>query len=362
MIHQYITRSLARKNRGVYFKKGKWILHLASVILIWLSGTVRLNGDQVTSAARSPEILLAGLLIMLPFLTFFYFYCLYLIPYCFKQNRYRKFWTIMVALLATLPLADLALQHVFARYYPLLAAKLAKGSPGSHILEAYWDFIRDFVGYTSILYLMELMEGIRTYREISQNSTELALTERNLIRTRMDPVFLLQSLEGIIQLSEKTATAAPDAVIGFSDILRYRLYRSQDKQVSLHEELYHLEKLFQFSNTLSGQGACTLEVDGPTGTQSLPPLAVVNIAEALINTRSGADKDWSLLLYLLAEDNELQIAAELQTGQDRYTDTIDHIRKNLELVFGRAIIFASERNENTYSIRICLPLYSNASS
>jgi LytS/YehU family sensor histidine kinase len=208
---------------------------------------------------------------------------------------------------------------------------------------------------------MELMEGIRTSKEIYTNSNELALAERSLIRTRMDPVFMMHSLDGIIRLSEQKSALAPGSVVGFSDILRYRLYRSQEPLVPLPEELDYLEKLFLFTNTLNNDSRCSLEVQGQTGPQQwLPPLSVINIAETLINTRKAEDETWSLLLYLLAEEKELQIAAELQTGLE-LVESMEDVRKNLELVFGVAVIFAVEKNDNTYSLRICLPLRSNAS-
>ncbi len=170
------------------------------------------------------------------------------------------------------------------------------------IFETYRNFLSNFTGITSMLYIMELMEEIRTSKEITQNRSQLATTELNLLKTHMSPDFMIRSLDGIIHLSEDKSTVAPEAVIHFSDVLRYRLYRSLNKLVPLSEELQQLGNLFRFQNAVPGQEqTCTLETEGDTATKYIVPLVLINIAEPLLEAFSR-QPGWSLLFYLLAEE------------------------------------------------------------
>lgn len=367
MINKYIDDTLDRKNRGVYFKKGKWLLHLSTVLVLWAASYGKLEvsfKDTMTTTTTvdvNKETIVLAILMSLPFLAFFYFYCLYLIPRCFKKNNYRKFWTWLILLLLIIPLLDYGIEKCMA----LRFADLAKAHEGKSHLKLLWksyvSFIGNFVGFTSMLYLMELMEGIRTTKEIDQVSSMLLLTERNRVKTRMDPDFMMRSLDGIIQLAAEKNEDAPDSVIRFSDVLRYRLYRSAEKLVLVQEELQHLETLLEFQNTLFGHSnSCTLEVQGSYDAKRIQPLSLVNIAEALLNTYDN--EHWSLLLYLLFEEQELQMAVELVTGGYEASAIIRGIEENLRLVFGDKLIFATEKENDTFSIRICLPLHNNSNA
>lgn len=354
MINNYIERQIRRKNRGVYFKKGKWVFHVLFLILIAAVTVVKPYAQNIRAFNFGKS--LATLCTLLPFVVFFYFYCLYLIPVCFKGNQRKKFWLLLIVCLAVFPLIDLAIEVCFKDYLPGLAAQKAK--PFSRLIfETYKNFLSNFTGFTSMLYIMELMEEIRTSKEINQNENQLAVTELNLLKTHMSPDFMIRSLDGIIHLSEDKSRATPEAVIHFSDVLRYRLYRSANKLVPLYEELQQLGNLFRFQNAVPGQEqACSLETEGQPEDKFMIPLALINIAEPLLATFSR-EAGWSLLCYVLIEAEELQVAIEMtfEEGPDA-APVLETIHHDLKRLLATDVIFTAEKAQNAYSIRTCIPL------
>jgi len=351
MLEKYIDRKLARKNMGVYFKKGKWVLHVFFLVLMLALNAKKLQPEEVD---LSEHELLLSLVLLVPFVVFFYIYCLYLIPVFFKRNRQKRFWAILLIMMAVFPALEALLSIFLSRYNETLREAVSSGK-WLFLLRSYRDFWFNFIGFTSLLYFMELLEGIRTLKEISLNRSQLAFTELHMIKTKMNPEFMIRSLDGIIDLANKEEDTTPDAVIRFSDVLRYRLYRSKAGLVPLSEELQQLDSLLRFQNEISRSPGCTLEIEGDAGDRSIPPLALVNIAEPLINTWADAS-DPNLLMYLLIEETELQIAVEFSTTAAGIDTVIGNIRNNLNLIFGRDVIFAMEKEHNNYSISICLPL------
>lgn len=352
MLQDYINRRLLAKNRSIYFKRGKWVFHALCVIVFWFVTYQRLE-----RAGQHPQGIKAAIGLLLntiPFFSFFYFYCLYLIPVCFKQRRYRQFWIILTALLLLLPWLEEGLQALL-KPYGLSVTEPSKHSGWAYVIYLYREFIAAFLGFTTILFLMELVEGIRTQQETGVNEAELLRTEVQLLKTRMNPEFINRSLDDIIALSAAGSAAAPDAVVQFSDVLRYRLYRSSRGLVRLDEELQQLENLFRLQHTMPA-GTASLEVEGTNDRALLTPMLLLNIAEHLLTTYSRND-DWSLVFYVLVEEAALQIAIELESSRHQLIDgTLRTIQEETERICSAKLNFETDRTDNNYSIRIWLPI------
>jgi two-component system LytT family sensor kinase len=356
MLQDYIDRRLLAKNRSVYFKKGKWVFHVICFLAFWTSTYLRMAPESGSKgrplwADFNP---LSALPAILPFFLFFYFYCLYLIPVCFKRRRYRRFWIILALLLVIVPWLDEGCQLFLKHRYPGLIAG-SKGAGWSYLFNVYSEFITAFLGFTTALFFMELLEGVRTAKETRINTEELSRTELQLLKTRMNPEFINRSLDDIVALSGAGNAAAPDAVVQFSDVLRYRLYRSSQRFVKLEEELQQLTNLFLLQHTLP-PGVVSLEIEGKNENALLTPMLLLNIAEALLTSYRG-DDEWSLLLYVLAEEAELQIAIELNsTDHALIREKLKIIQDETERICGTKLNFDIGQTETNYSIRLCLPI------
>jgi len=358
MLQDYIDRRLLAKNRSVYFKKGKWVFHVICFLAYWVSTYLRMAPEFGYKAKPLPGPAgfnpLAVLPAILPFFLFFYFYCLYLIPVCFKRRLYRRFWIMLGALLVLVPWLDEGVQLLLKHLYPGLIAG-SKGAGWAYLFSVYTEFITAFLGFTTALFFMELLEGVRTAKETRMNTEELSRTELQLLKTRMNPEFINRSLDDIVILSGSGNAAAPDAVVQFSDVLRYRLYRSNQRLVKLGEELQQLNNLFRLQHTLPA-GVVSLEIEGANDRAMLTPMLLLNIAEALLTSYRDGD-EWSLLLYILVEESELQLAIELNSrDHGLIREKLRSVHEETERICGTKLNFEIGQTENNYSIRLCLPI------
>ncbi len=356
-INSYIERQLIRKSLGTYFGRGKWVFHVLFLLLFWFVYSFKRAG---MSKGLDFEKIAVSTTLTLPFLIFFYTYCLYLVPYCFKQNRYLRFWVLLILMLLVFPLMDCGLLLWAQQCLSDLDLKIDRQHLLPSIAKVYFSFISSFVGFSALLYFMELLEEVQTHKETYQNQHQLAATELHLIKTQMNPDFMIRSLDGITHLSEQQNEHAPASVIDFSDVLRYRLYRSKEKLVPLTEELSQLSSLMQLHNVLPGQeDTSTLETEGDPDKAQVVPLSLINIAEPLLATfKAGAN--WSLLLYLLIEEKEIQVAVELSTDHQEGIDELtERIQEDLWRLLYSGLNFTVEKEHNTYSIRTCIPIFRN---
>jgi two-component system LytT family sensor kinase len=357
-IHNYIEHQLGRRSLGIYFRKGKWILHLVLLLLFIAAYLVKYTRDD--EKQFKPERILWAVSLLAPFMVFFYFYCLYLIPFCFKRNKFKKFWIVLLLVLATFPLIDYGLQELAMPHLPKLQSKQVRLPQWFIIGKTYFNFVTAFIGFTAMLYFMEILEGINIHKETDQNKTMLTATELHRIKTQMNPDFMVRSLDGIIALADHQDERAPGSVVDFSDVLRYRLYRSKEKLVPLNEELGQLNNLFRLHNAIPGQsGSCTLEIEGDPELALVVPLSLINVVEPLLTTFE-ANTDWSLLMYLLLEEREIQVAVEM-TGADvaAMESQAQRIHEDLQQLLYTGLNFTVEKEHNTFSLRTCTPIFRN---
>jgi hypothetical protein len=386
MLNNYINHSLDKKNRGIYFKRGKWLLHIISFGAMYIANLAKFGGkiDDLKGGANTTIVFddkkgassievsstanivdnntyLASFITLLPFIVFFYIYCLYLIPSCFKRDKKRQFWQLMAISLIVFPLIQVGLHYAFVDSLPQLGRHMDEG-----FLKFTWrtftGFIGIFFGFTSLLFFMELLEEVRTSKEIKRHESEITQTELNRIKMQMNPSFMAVALDQISALAAAQDDTTPETIVGFADVLRYRLYRSKVDKVFLEEELQQLSNLFKFQNNIHKRDCCILEVEGATDNKGIVPLALINIAEPLINYATNINHEWNLLMYLLCEEDEMQIAVEFSEVGALENDLLLGIKSALDLMFDTDVIFAIENETDNYSIRTCLPLYRNSNA
>ncbi|MEY4926466.1 MAG: hypothetical protein RI894_902, partial [Bacteroidota bacterium] len=66
-------------------------------------------------------------------------------------------------------------------------------------------------------------------------------SELKFLRTQINPHFLFNTLNSLYALTLKKSDIAPDIVIQLSDIMRYMLYETNEKRVTLAKEIAYLQ-------------------------------------------------------------------------------------------------------------------------
>lgn len=354
----YIDRQIINKNKGIYFKHYRWTMH---VVLILMFSAVSVAECIDSSKDFTFSKVAKASLTIIPFLIFFYYYCLYLLPYCFKLQRYKKFWIQLILLLLLFPAIDFYIQWNIKDSLPSLVKDFAGKGIFENVVKTYISFLSSFALLTAMLYFCELLEEISTVKETEQHNKEHYTAALNRIKTQINPVFMSASLDGIIDLAEAKDSRAAEAVIHFADILRYRLYKSKSKLVPVEQEITQLQNLFELQHSFPKQCSnCTLEMEGTIQAARMVPLTLITLVEPLLN-QEQKDNNSSLLMYLLLEEEAIQVAIELNAIPSPLLDAqFDKIKKDLEQLTYEGINFTLDKDQNNYSLRTCIPIFKNS--
>lgn len=352
MNDRILNSHINAKLKHFYLRKGRWLLHLFYWVYVYIFGQYRTGETLWTLQGFFLNFLFDNWLIII----FYYFYCLVLIPDYFKKERYRPFWIYVLASFIILPAADIWFQYSFQPYLPTRYQDYdfsGKLFPKVYI-QFYYIYFANFIRFSAFLFLIETTEGLVNYTGEKNAEEELLLHQKELIKTRMNPQFVLNALDGLAALSEQDNARAPQSVIQFSDILRYRLYKSKETYIPLSEEVQQLKHIFDLQHSLFEQ-SCVLEVSGDLQDKKVQTLSLVNIVEPIFNTYASGT-EWDLIMYLLVEEKQLHIALEWNTTYEDKARILSEIRKNLLHFYDEEAQIEVEFMEYNYSIRIALPL------
>jgi 16S rRNA C1402 (ribose-2'-O) methylase RsmI len=66
-------------------------------------------------------------------------------------------------------------------------------------------------------------------------------------------------------------------------------------------------------------------------------------------------------MYLLIEEKEIQVAVELTTDQENVVERqTERIHEEIQQLLYTGLNFTVEKDQNTYSLRTCIPIFRNS--
>lgn len=352
MSQQIVEQHIENKLRFYYFRNYRWILHSLYWLFVYVRGQF-IVGEAVFSGEG---FLLNFLFDNWIIIIFYYVYALYLVPKLFKRNQYKKFFTYFLITLAVLPLLNVAFQIIFE---PLLPLKYQDHHFNWHSffsegIDYYILYIKNFVLFAAFLFLMETAESLSNFKAIEAANESVRDSQKQMLKTQVNPVFIMTALDNIQDLAAANNEATSAAIIHFSDVLRYRLYRSKTEKLGLAEELKQVKNTFELYNTAYNKNYI-LEVEGDTTALQILPTSILGLLAQLLDTIEK-DVDDSLVLYLLAVEQGLDLAIEWESPVENKLETVKNMQQFVQGLYENECSFEFEMKQNLCSIRLHLDL------
>jgi hypothetical protein len=323
--------------------------HVGYWLFVLIVSTLIPKYDHLSLQVVFEEFILSNIVIA----GFFYLHCLYFIPYLFKRNHVKTFWLVLVASMVIIPLVSMVVYSYLGNYVPSFKPDPAHSLGMRYGMELQ-TYLFNFLLFSVMLYFMERNEMRRTKIEQEQEQMAIQQVALDTLKTQVSPEFLLQSLNQLKALTLQKSTAAPEAVITFSDLLRFRLYRGREGELPLAEELQALQSLVRFTTLGLQDGPdVELETQGDACDYTIAPLTLVNLAELFCRRPEIA----TLQVIVMIAEGELN--AEFiapQAFPDELLAELEEYEQNLHRFYGDNITFMV-RNTITESIlSVCLPI------
>ncbi len=212
------------------------------------------------------------------------------------------------------------------------------------------------------------IDDFHRYREkelqASELERELAGTQLEALKLRLDPPFLFHALAAIPPLIRTDPRAAARTVVQLGDILRLALYNEATELVPLKKELEYIRLYLQIEQTrLKDRLAVSFEIQPEALDAAVPNLLLLPLVEgAIASGVSGHTSRVRVEIFARLEPLTLRLevraaAADLSQAPDPIDDAfIQKTRLRLDLLYpGLHAVAVSDRRE-VQAVLVTLPL------
>lgn len=240
----------------------------------------------------------------------------------------------------------------------------------------------DVITVIILILMLGMNLGVKLY--FKQKADQRQLTElehKNLeqqleyLKYQLNPHFLMNTLNNIHALVDIDGERAKEAIIQLSKILRYVLYETNNKRVSINKELEFMQnytdlmrmrygKKLQFTDT-----SYQLVTPGTDQPQMIPPLLFISFVENAF--KHGVSYQQPSFIEITGkrykdkqEHNRLLWSCRNSKHQKQQQTTVPqqggvgmaNVRQRLDIIFGNNYTLNVNETDNTYEVTLDIPM------
>jgi len=352
------------KMRRIAFHITFWVAYLfqdALLEYLWLGPSLKNvpENDQLWMAFE------AALVILIPKLLFTYYVMYIGINRILRENS-RHF--LVAAEIILLLIACIVLYRIIFNYcvYPGIYIGILKTKPlldGRLLLLALMDI--GFVSGAAITFKLLRKQLIGKEREKNLIKEKME-TELKFLRNQTNPHFLFNTLNNIYGLARKKSDNTADVVMKLSKLLRFMIYESKKKFITIAEEIkilddyIELEKI-RYNNRLT----VTFFKKIDDQSHAITPLLLLPIIEnAFKHGASESRFDSFIHIKMTLLNSNLSFAIENNkeenpAGKPTYNIGLGNLKRQLELLYSEHSLDV-QCEQNLFKVLLSINLNSYA--
>jgi LytS/YehU family sensor histidine kinase len=208
--------------------------------------------------------------------------------------------------------------------------------------------------------------GFQQKLQLHELKTKQLEAELNFLKSQINPHFLFNMLNNLYALSLDNSKKVPEVILKLSDLMRYMLKASSDKQVQLQDECTFLKNYLELEKLrLHNNCHVTSNFSGDLTGKIITPMLLIPFAE---NSFKHGSKNKAGAFYihieLIVTNNRLLFRVE--NSKDEKTKNheqkpishvgLSNIKKRLELSYPDKHKLSINDNKYTYSVELELQL------
>ena len=229
-----------------------------------------------------------------------------------------------------------------------------------------WRYVNGFLMFIVLILFYYLSSYYIHIQEKQKKENDLLRTlkdtEINLLRSKLNPHFLFNSLNSLYALIQTKPENASDMLLELSDYLRFSLNQDYKKLITLKEEMTNLDKYLAIEKMRFGDKICfEKKWDINCDDLKVPALILQPLLENSIKYGLQGDiEQVKIEMHCSQDQGELQLeiknnyddktAFRKGTGMGMYS-----VRKRLEILFKQYHLFKIDKKNAIFSVRLIIP-------
>lgn len=328
----------------------KLLTHIASWAVVFIMPALIFisEGNQ-----RFEEALYRSLA-SLPFLMLLFYLCYFwLIDRLWFKKQYIFFILVVVGLIFCVSYSKYELFSYFDFH------KGKRHMPPFHAF-VYFDFLSNLL---PVVFAMAIRYAQRNFSlEIAQKEAQAHKLQADLtqLRYQLQPHFFFNALNNIYSLIEFNPQKAQQSVHSLSKLMRHFMQNSDQKQISLAEEVDFLQQYISLMQ-LRLTDKTTVQVDFPKQVPQLTiaPLLFISLVENAFKHGVSATTTTTLSFSLRVEGDTIIFRSEntkIPTQESLYSSGIgiDNLKKRLTLLYPERHQYTIEEKEGKYIAQLTI--------
>lgn len=229
-------------------------------------------------------------------------------------------------------------------------------------LGAYQHYFDVFPGIILLMAIMTIGYVVQEYG-LKIKKEEAILAQQNraelaLLKSQISPHFLFNILNSLYALSLKTAKETPDVILKLADILRYSLYETQEREITISQEIHILQTYIAIEQLrIPANARVSFHYDEVKESIKIAPMLLLPLIENAFKHGIDSTLDGSYIdAHLSCDDTKLLFKCENsfkeKTSKEIGGIGIENIRKRLQLLYPSKHTVQITKKEAIFSVTL----------
>lgn len=317
--------------------------------------------------------------IWLIYIAMFYINLLLLMPYFLFRKKILFYLLFSVILIVAANYLRVDIERKYFREEIVMRRSPERppprfGSPGPMPDKSLRRFIfpffgRGMVSFYGILLMFATSTSIglifkwqESEKKRTETEKEKLFAELSYLKKQVNPHFLFNALNNIYSLSLNKSGKTTQAVLKLSSILRYMLYESNKKQVSLKSEIETINDYIELQKLrFTDKVTVIFELIGDPSDFQIEPLLLLPVIENAF--KFGADNINPSAIHILLKIDEwldVKIVNNIVQRTDKSNDDcgigMSNIKRRLELLYPEDHMFTYGEENDVFTVHLSFKL------
>ncbi|MDM1046049.1 histidine kinase [Myroides sp. 1354] len=228
--------------------------------------------------------------------------------------------------------------------------------------EKYQHYLDVAPGIMLLLCIMTLGYVVQEYilkiKKEESIQAQQNIAELSLLKSQISPHFLFNILNSLYALSLKTSKETPAVILKLSDILRYSLYETQEKEIAISQEIHILHTYLAIERLrIPANTRISFRHDEVKDSIKIAPMLLLPLIENAFKHGVDSTIDVSYIdANLYCDNNKLIFECE-NSFKERVTKDkggigIENIRKRLQLLYPSRHVLQIVKKEDTFRVTL----------
>jgi len=193
---------------------------------------------------------------------------------------------------------------------------------------------------------------------LKEKNHEMELT---LIKSKIDPHLLFNTINNIDALIIKDAVEASNYLNKLSDIMRFMLYETMSEKIQLSQEIEYIEKYISLQKIRTANiNYIHFTVSGDVGNKSIAPMIFIPFIENAFKHTTNKKLENAITVNILITDNKIKMVCENKFDSKPKVRLINSglgnelIQKRLQLIYADKHLLEINKNDELYSVHLTI--------